>query len=566
MSRSSSRSIDEGSAWCVAGLCALLGQTEPDGTCGLDRLVESADQEGRRLCASLREGVVVALERLADALAGGQRRPELRGVYEDAQTAVYRLLFLSFAEARRLVPAWHPVYRDAYTVMALRARADAGDTAGLWATFQAMSRLAHEGVDAGDLQVSAFNGRLFAPARARRLEQRTADGRMADAVTALSWAMVAGRRERIAYDELGVEEIGAIYESLLEYAPAWSKTDTVPTGRGRVVLTRTGRQQRKQTGTFYTPVSLTRHLVRHVLHPLVDQAPADRILSLRVLDPAMGSGAFLVAACRYLAGAYERALVRDGTLSPADVTDDERARYRRLVAQRCLYGVDLNPAAVQLARVSLWLTTLAADKPLGFLDHRLRCGDSLVGATLTDVLGRVPAGGTRRQPRARQFQLFGPGDWQEEQRRVLPIRRAFAEQPDDSAADVHRKEASLAALLAADTRWKRVADLWCARWSGAVESRDAEFDALTSHLVDGRGPLPDAVASRAIDAAGRAADEGRYLHWALEFPEVFCDDRGRERPDGGFDAVVGNPPWEMLRADPQRGMNGPYGRDHALRS
>ena len=143
------------------------------------------------------------------------------------------------------------------------------------------------------------------------------------------------------------------------------------------------------------------------------------ILSLRVLDPAMGSGAFLVAACRYLASAYEAALVRDGAVSGEDITEVDRAEFRRAVAQRCLYGVDINPMAVQLGRLSLWLATLSADRPLTFLDHRLRAGNSLVGASLSD-LARQPPGGDRRA-RPTRLPLFG-----ERRRTGAMLREAIA--------------------------------------------------------------------------------------------------------------------------------------------
>src|SRR5262249_39711249 len=142
---------------------------------------------------------------------------------------------------------------------------------------------------------------------------------------------------------------------------------------------------RKATGTFYTPQPIAEYVVRRTLAPLAATASSDRLLSLRIIDPSMGSGAFLVAACRYLAGAYEAALVREGQVHPGDVDDDDRASMRRLIAERCLYGVDLNPMAVQLARLSLWLATLAADRPLSFLDHRLLTGDSLLGAWLANL-------------------------------------------------------------------------------------------------------------------------------------------------------------------------------------
>src|SRR5205823_1883192 len=186
------------------------------------------------------------------------------------------------------------------------------------------------------------------------------------------------RRERIAYRDLGVEQLGAVYETLLDYEPRVDAANHVTLEAGSGV--------RKATGTFYTPQPIAEYLVRRTLGPLVAGATPERILRLRILDPSMGSGAFLVAACRYLAAAYERALADEGG---GDLDDRDRAVIRRTIAERCLYGVDRNPMAVQLARLSLWLATLAADRPLGFLDHRLRTGDSLLGAWLAD-LRRAP--------------------------------------------------------------------------------------------------------------------------------------------------------------------------------
>ena len=194
----------------------------------------------------------------------------------------------------------------------------------------------------------------------------------------------SARRTRIDYRDLGVEQLGAVYESVLDYEPAYADS------RRNQILLRRGGDARKSTGSFYTPQTLTDYVVRRTLHPLVDGAPADRILQLRVVDPAMGSAAFLVSACRYLARAYERALVREGLTDEADIDDADRALFRRLVAQRCLFGVDLNPTAVQLARLSLWLATLSANKPLTFLDHHLVCGNSLIGASPIDMARQPP--------------------------------------------------------------------------------------------------------------------------------------------------------------------------------
>src|SRR5439155_9698217 len=155
--------------------------------------------------------------------------------------------------------------------------------------------------------------------------------------------------------------------------------------RTGAIQLRRGGDRRKSSGSFYTPQSITDYLVRRTLHPVAGTASSSDILRLRIVDPAMGSAAFLVSACRYLARAYEQALIRDGDCLPDDIDDRDRAEFRRHIAQQCLYGVDLNPTAVQLGRLSLWLATLAADKPLTFLDHHLVVGDSLLGASLIDI-------------------------------------------------------------------------------------------------------------------------------------------------------------------------------------
>ena len=180
-----------------------------------------------------------------------------------------------------------------------------------------------------------------------------------------------------------------MYEHVLEYEPHASHP---------AVLNRS-RDARKSTGSFYTPRSVTDYLVRKTLSPLAIDRSSSELLSLRIVDPAMGSGAFLVAACRYLAEAVEEARIREGVWHPADVTGPDRAALRREIALRCLFGVDLNPMAVQLARLSIWLATLAADKPLTFLDHHLVAGNSLVGATPDDV--RRQPSRSRREERGR---------------------------------------------------------------------------------------------------------------------------------------------------------------------
>ena len=174
--------------------------------------------------------------------------------------------------------------------------------------------------------------------------------------------------------------------------------------------------------------------------------------------PAMGSGAFLVGACRYLAAEAEDALIREGRWQRGDVTAADRAGLRREIAQRCLFGVDLNPMAVQLARLSLWLVTLAADKPLTFLDHHLVTGNSLVGASPDDVR-RQPTRGRTTSRRQRELPLFEHSDIAPALERAVRTRMVLAATPDDSAAIVRHKEEALATLQVRESPLGRLSAL-----------------------------------------------------------------------------------------------------------
>ena len=521
--------------WCTAAASSIDGQPSM-----LDRLVELSSRHGIEVRRALGSGVVSALETLVGALRGRPRHADDL-VFEHSLTVLYRVLFLLFAEARGLVPMWHPVYRDRYSIEALVNLLLAGGRCrGIWHAIQAISRLAHTGCTAGELTVTAFNGRLFSPSQAVAFDRTRIDDRtMGEAILAVSTAPAGGRRRaRIAYRDLDVEQLGSVYEQVLEYEPSRAHTS---------VLTRT-RDVRKASGSFYTPRAVTAALVRQTLEPLVRDRSAGDILRLRLVDPAMGSGAFLVAACRYLANAVEDAHVREGTWHRGDITAADRVGLRRDIASRCLYGVDLNPMAVQLARLSLWLATLAADKPLSFLDHHLVTGDSLMGASITDVQ-RQPSR-TRRAATA-ALPLFADCELDEHLGVAARARLAMALQPDDSAAIVRDKEHALAELRQPGTalgRWWAVLDLWCAGWFWDAEDRPdrTTFGDLGDRLLHGHGSLAAAHAEPLLERAAAIAAERRFLHWSLAFPEVFAADVGEA---GGFDAIIGNPPWDMVRGD-----------------
>jgi hypothetical protein len=520
--------------WLIARAAVMSGAAQPS----LRSIIAASDAHASRVCQSLGDGVLGALPPLTAALSAQPRSKRDRELaFDQALTLVYRILFLLFAEARALVPVWNDVYRDAYTIDALMRQ---GRPAGLWQAFQAISRLAHAGCRAGDLDVTAFNGRLFSPRHAPLVEQRrVADAVMRDVLLSLGSEVTPHGRRRISYHDLGVEQLGSVYERVLEHEPALDG--------GAVVLTRTS-LRRKNTGSFYTPQPLTECVVRRTLAPLVEGKGADDILQLRVLDPAMGSGAFLVAACVFLADSCEHARVRDGEWSAGDIPAAGRASLRRQVAERCLYGVDLNPTAVQLARLSLWLTTLAARRPLTFLDHHLAAGNSLIGARISD-LSRPPVSRSRRV--TTELPLFADQLADDVSTSVMPVRLKLCE-PSESIEIVKHKERAMAALTSRDgpiARWQSAADAWCAAilWPGPLPAAAVVREWIAA-ATGAPTTLPANQLRASLARARDVAAEHGAFHWELAFPEVFFDADGQPAPNAGFDAVIGNPPWDVLRA------------------
>jgi hypothetical protein len=521
----------------LALLAAATSLTARDAS-SLRAHIHASDAHAVRVCRVLSDGVLDALPKLTAALA--RRRSDYASAFDQALTVVYRILFLLFAEARSLVPVWHDIYRDAYTIDALARRAVTSKTAGLWEALQAIARLAHAGCDAGDLSVTAFNGRLFSPSHAPLVDRgRVPDALMADILLGLTTDSTGHARRRISYHDLGVEQLGSVYERVLEHEPQGHTAG--------VTLSRTS-VRRKSSGSFYTPQTLTDYLVRRTLAPLIAGKTSEEILQLRIVDPAMGSGAFLVAACGYLAECCEAALVRDG--ERLDSHQAARAELRRLIAERCLYGVDINPTAVQVGRLSLWLTTLAGDRPLTFLDHHLAAGNSLIGAWLSD-LSMPPRPAVKRLRQV--LPLFDEAIADDLSHRVIPARLRLALEPSDSLDAVKRKERSLAELAGTNgplARWTAAAHAWCgaALWPGSPPS-----SALVSEwIASATGSATSLTSAQLQDTFSRAiahATSHSCFHWELAFPEIFFDTSGRPLEAPGFDAVIGNPPWDVMRAD-----------------
>jgi len=294
--------------------------------------------------------------------------------------------------------------------------------------------------------------------------------------------------------------------------------------------------ERRRSGSHYTPRTLTEPIVVTTFRPILERLgpnpTPEQILDLKVCDPAMGSGAFLVAVCRLLADLLVRAWHAHKCVPTIPPDEDEILHARRIVAQRCLYGVDKNPMAVDLAKLSLWLATLAKDHPFTFLDHALKCGDSLVGLTKPQVLG------FHWKPEKQRD--FARAAIEGQLNRALEQRRQIREAPDGTAEALLRER-----LTAADgfiDPGRRYGDLVVSAFFLADNDRKRKerLESLAEDLAAQRSQF-DVTRHQRLEAAVGELRGGPHpvfpFHWEIEFPEVF----DRENP--GFDAFVGNPPF-----------------------
>lgn len=506
----------------------LMGQADVDRLDQLARVTVALENGATR---AVRDAVADVRQRLAQHLRAGD---------EEVLTHVFRWLFLLFAEARDLLPMHNPVYRQAYAVSTMAQHARRGRAPfSLWEGLRASALLAHTGSRHPLLEVTALNGALFEPEiTPRSSRRRLSDGVVAPMLEALTTVTGREHRRPVSFADLGVEHLGTIYEDVLagRSSPA-TRSDAAAAPASLV---------RKQTGTFYTPRDLADHLVAETLAPLVDGRSVEQILALRLVDPAAGSGAILASAARFLLTAVEGAWLRDGRGGPLDVPARERADAIRRIVEQCLYGVDVHGRAVQVARLSLWLVSMTRERPLTFLDHHLRVGNSLIGATPAEIVTRRPGRARRAGVHDRQPALFDLDEWD---RRAGALALAFADMTaadSDSADAVRAKARRFRTLHDDDTlrQWRRRADLWCGAWMHETEVSDGVWSEV-DRMAQGRPTSADARSLRSwATTFERHARDAHCFHWSIEFPEIF-----RARASPGFDAVLANPPWEMLRAD-----------------
>lgn len=552
--------------------------------CWLEKYYQQGIEEGGRVRDRLRDGVEEALKILGTAFlvhpdshalrqAIQEGRLKAEDYYRQLLRLIYRLLFLMVAEERRLLfppegdPARQAIYTCYYSLSRLREQAERFRRedlfSDLWLGLRETFRLFRDQGAAQMVGLAALDGELFSHQACPDLEAAALDNhRLLTALFHLSTFSDGQTRRRVNFAHLDTEELGSIYESLLDFHPVVSLD---PPGFDLV-----SGSERKSTGSYYTPPELVRELVESALVPVLTERLArahtreekeKAILGLRVCDPASGSGHFLLAAARRLG--RELATVRTGEAEPAPLTYREAVRD---IIRTCLYAVDKNPLAVDLCKVALWLEGHFPGLPLSFLDHHIKCGDSLVGifglgvllngipdAAYTPVTGddkRVAALVKKKNQEEREghASLFREQVAQAvaKPKELAPEFAALAALAEIKPEDVQAKEELYQSLRQGPAWWrlKVAGDLW----TGAF------FAPLQVDTPGGDPPVPTtgllwrALAQGQADprvegAALALAEQNRFFHWPLEFPEVFAA--------GGFDVVLGNPPWERIKLQEQ---------------
>jgi hypothetical protein len=545
-------------------------------SCLLEQYHRQTVEQGGRVRDHLRDGVERALIRFANGFLSHPRNTALRAKVQDTSLdpfeyyqqllrLIYRFLFLMVSEERNLITD-NMAYREHYSISRIRrlaeVRAAYTGQEDLWLGLATAFKLFQDEFLGPLLAVPTLNGDLFDPARTSEINGTSLTNR--DLLTAM-WDICMYREKenapwrRINYAALDVEELGSVYESLLDFQPVFLEKNGKPEFQ---LLTGT---ERKSTGSYYTPPELVNELIQSALVPVIKdrlagaktgEEKATALIAITVCDPACGSGHFLLAAARTIG--RELAKARTGDEEPAP--EQMRIAIRDAITH-CIYGVDKNPLAVDLCKVALWLEGHTKAKPLTFLDHRIRCGDSLVGVFDLSVLQEgIPDeafAAVTGDDKAVARELKKQNKKEREHRRLaefdvsMNVLTASRQQvnaiADDKPEDIRRKKELFSSFQQEGTPWckdKTACDLWTAAYFVGLTKENMRnrqiptTETVREYIARGAGAdLPQ------VKNARQLANNYRFFHWTLEFPEVFAK--------GGFDCIIGNPPWETIRVEEQ---------------
>jgi type I restriction-modification system DNA methylase subunit len=588
-----------------------------DGPAFLDRILKGSTDYAKAIGTELKDNVYIAMKRIAEGFVErpsnnlDKNDPvTLARIQNNTMILLYRFLFLLFAEGKGLLDLENQRYLTFYSfrhiVLNVAVAADGGPDqqydqmkTTIQSELKTLFDLINQGssafpiFDEGNVKIPAYNGGLFDPKKHPDLEKwEIGDLYLADAIDLLSRSKLEdGHRDRIDYSTLEIRHLGSIYEGLLEYKLKVAQADLVANKSTWVTLEEynsdkkqkkifsefdeinrvkaghlylvTDKGERKSSGSYYTPDYIVDYIVRETIGPVVEEKWKeaednnlrfiDTTRSINVLDPAMGSGHFLVGAVDFLSQKLLEAVQKDFDAKRiADTAQYTNDWARRDIVSHCIYGVDLNDLAVELAKVGLWLTTISKDKPLSFLDHRLKQGNSLVGARLSELSYYPELEKSKHKIVADQTIL-----------KVSPLfihhllgkMEELEKTGDDTIADIKRKEKIYEEFkhLPEYEKTKSVANVYVSLF----------FDNKIDPIIDNSKKFYQSLFRESqyndenswkrksnwkwFTNANNIARIHSFFHWELEFPEIFFES-GKVRENPGWDAVIGNPPWEKISA------------------
>lgn len=546
----------------------------------------AGQEEGTRVRDGLRVGVTDALLMLGEGFIQHPANEALRSAlhegtltkdayFQQLLRLIYRLIFVFSVEERGLL---HPkddskpaqaarrAYAEGYALARLRDVCLKRRANNRFDDHWQAVRIIFKGLSEGGprLALPALGG-LFAHSQCPALDAASLDNaHLLAAIKHLRWARHKGVLAPVDYRNMESEELGSVYESLLELVP---DIDLPARRFGFVGLTSEGSiagNARKLTGSYYTPKSLVKELINSALNPVIEQRiaaqphnPVQALLSIRVIDPACGSGHFLLAAASRLAEELVILRAHDGVQS-----DQDFRHALRDVVSRCIFGVDRNPMAIELARMALWLEGFEEGQPLGFLDHHLQVGDALLGLTDLKVLEKgiakdafKPLSGDDKDVCKQLVKINSNGlkqfakDFQGKQRLLdlnasneLKALQSIEALPENTTKQIATKETAYRAFLeqVKTGRLAHAADVVVGAYllPKREDMQSRIPTSVTLYFTLQADELP-AEHNQALAAAQAACAEARVFHWPLAFPQVFAS--------GGFDCVLGNPPWERIK-------------------
>lgn len=557
---------------------------EVEENCILESFHKKSRETGVKVGNKLRDQVIQAIEKLGNGFAENLdpdefQNEKVKSFYAEILNIIYRLLFLMFAEQKGWLPVRNSIYARTYSLNALHERAARGNYShdnehDLWEGLKITFRLVANGYEFknGD-KINAFGGQLFSNKKIAAIKDLSLKNKyLLDAIYQLSYFELDNLSNRINYANLAIDELGSVYESLLDYEPKLARVDITigkrEIKRGEFYLDDRG-TERKTTGSYYTDSRLVAQLIESALVPVIENALKAKtnqeqkekaLLDLKVADISCGSGAFICAALEKLG--EQLALIRMG--EEERPTEDQLREAKRDVLLHCIYGVDLNPMALELAKFSLWITASLPDMPLTFLDHKLKCGNSLIGATPELIRNGIPVEAykpvgndnpdicnelkkrARRQleslskasePTTQYGLAFTPKEGDE----LLKLREALINHTQESPGDVEEAEEEYQRLEKMERKFKDwlMAHTWTAAFF--VDKTEVDLDLYPTNLtlenLRENQPVNQALIARIL----KVADQNRFFHYHLEFPEVL--------DKGGFDCLLGNPPWEKINLE-----------------